>query len=85
MNRPKLRSEMETADQPDGLIVKDPARNKFYRFTGASALVVKTLDGNIGLDEIPSKLAREANLRISPETVNQFLRHLVDRGLKVCS
>jgi putative peptide zinc metalloprotease protein len=81
MTRPKLRSDLETAEQADGLIVKDPVRNKFYRFTGTSALVVKTLDGDIGLDEIPAKLAREANVRISPETVNQFLQRLSDTGL----
>ena len=81
MNRPKLRSDLETAEQTDGLIVKDPVRTKFYRFTGSSALLVKTLDGSIGLDEIPGKLAREANVRISPETVNQFLQRLRETGL----
>ena len=81
MIQAKLRSDLETVDQPDGLIVKDPVRNKFYRFTGTSALLIKTLDGNIAVDEIPSRLARQANVRISPETVDQFLGRLRGTGL----
>jgi len=80
MTRPKLRSELETVEQPDGLIVKDPARNKFYRFTGASRQVVKALDGNLEVGEIPGKLA-EGGVRIAPETITRFVQRLRDSGL----
>ena len=41
----KLRADLEIACQSGGTIVKDPSRNKFYRFTGTSALVLQKLDG----------------------------------------
>jgi putative peptide zinc metalloprotease protein len=81
MTQPKLRSDLEIAQQEDGLIIKDPARNKFYRFTGPSALVLKALDGNLALDEIPAQLAREGNVRIASATVAQFVGRLGDMGL----
>ncbi len=81
MMQPKLRNDLETAERTDGLIVKDPVRNKFYRFTGASALVVKALDGEITLEDIPGKLAREAGVQISAAAVRQFVDSLGGMGL----
>lgn len=81
MTQPKLRTDLETAEQAGALIVKDPVRNKFYRFTGTSALLLKTLDGNTGPDDIPGRLAQLANVRISPQAVNQFLQRLGEMEL----
>jgi len=81
MTQPKLRTDVETAEQAGALIVKDPVHNKFYRFTGTSALLLKTLDGNIGPDDVPGRLAQLANVRISPQVVNQFLQRLGEMEL----
>lgn len=77
----KLRSDLETSEQAGALIVKDPVRNKFYRFAGASAQVLKALDGDLGPSEISSKLQRDATVRISAEAVARFLQQLRDTGL----
>jgi putative peptide zinc metalloprotease protein len=81
MTRPTLRTDLEIVERPDGLIVKDPVRIKFYRLTGTSALVLKTLASNLEPAEIPAKLASEANVRISPENINRFLDSLREMGL----
>jgi putative peptide zinc metalloprotease protein len=81
MTHPKLCSDLEIAEQKDGLIVKDPARNKFYRFTGPSALVLKSLGRGLALDEIHAELAQEAKVRIAPATVAQFVQRLGDMSL----
>jgi multidrug efflux pump subunit AcrA (membrane-fusion protein) len=78
---PKLRADLEISPQRDGIIVNDPVRNKFYRFTGASALVSKSLDGLTGIDEIPGILERQAHVKISPAAVNTFLQRLSGIGL----
>ena len=81
MIRPRLRTDLETTEQSGALIVRDPAANKFYRFTGTSALVLKALDGTVALDEIPARLAREANVRVGAKTVSQFCERLAAAGL----
>lgn len=81
MTQPMLRKDLETVEQAGALIVKDPVANKFYRFTGASALVLRALDGETAPDAIPARLAREASVRISQESAAQFVHRLRDSGL----
>jgi multidrug resistance efflux pump len=81
MMNPKLLGDLEMAEQPDGIVIQDSSRNKFYRFSGASAQVLKMLDGCLPPDEISATLARHSNVKISPETVQAFLERLRTAGL----
>jgi multidrug resistance efflux pump len=81
MAEPRLRDDLQIADQAEGIVVKDPSRNKFYRFAGASALVLKNLDGTMDPGEISATLRRRANVNVSPESVRAFLVRLQEAGL----
>src|SRR5512140_3920966 len=81
MMNPKLRGDLEIAEQPEGIVIQDSSRNKFYRFSGPSALLLKSLDGCVPPDEISATLARQSNVKISPEAVQAFLERLRTAGL----
>lgn len=69
----KLRSDLEIhTESGSGVIVKDPATNRFYRFSPVQASVLELLDGQRDCTSIATDVSRKHQVEVLPEQIREF-------------
>src|SRR5213592_4655401 len=84
-SRLKLRSDLVISrqDAPEGVIfvVKDPVKERFFRFKETEHFIAQQFDGATSPDTVRQRFEGKFGVNLSPENMEQFVNRLRGVGL----